>query len=141
MYMFMFFFFIIRRPPRSTRTDTLVPYTTLFRSLRDVQGIFVRLRIDRDRAQAHAPQGADDARGDGAAIGDEDRIEAHAVTIMRTGVGLKPLQGLLLCGQFDTTKIPSIDRKSVGSGTSVSVRVDLGGRRLIKKTKQTQQHY
>src|SRR3546814_3779847 len=28
----MFFFLKIRRPPRSTRTDTLFPYTTLFRS-------------------------------------------------------------------------------------------------------------
>src|SRR3546814_18932471 len=27
------FFFRIRRPPRSTRTDTLFPYTTLFRSI------------------------------------------------------------------------------------------------------------
>src|SRR3546814_19779530 len=26
---------MIRRPPRSTRTDTLFPYTTLFRSIRD----------------------------------------------------------------------------------------------------------
>src|SRR3546814_14621053 len=26
---------MIRRPPRSTRTDTLFPYTTLFRSLKD----------------------------------------------------------------------------------------------------------
>src|SRR3546814_8166753 len=29
----MFFFLMIRRPPRSTRTDTLFPYTTLFRSI------------------------------------------------------------------------------------------------------------
>src|SRR3546814_12010723 len=28
-----FFFLMLRRPPRSTRTDTLFPYTTLFRSL------------------------------------------------------------------------------------------------------------
>src|SRR3546814_12109625 len=28
------FFLMIRRPPRSTRTDTLFPYTTLFRSYR-----------------------------------------------------------------------------------------------------------
>src|SRR3546814_8793080 len=28
-----YFFLIIRRPPRSTRTDTLFPYTTLFRSI------------------------------------------------------------------------------------------------------------
>src|SRR3546814_16751561 len=33
-YVFSFVFFLmIRRPPRSTRTDTLFPYTTLFRSL------------------------------------------------------------------------------------------------------------
>src|SRR3546814_17394377 len=31
------FFFMIRRPPRSTRTDTLFPYTTLFRSQRRVE--------------------------------------------------------------------------------------------------------
>src|SRR3546814_18231387 len=29
---YSFFFLMLRRPPRSTRTDTLVPYTTLFRS-------------------------------------------------------------------------------------------------------------
>src|SRR3546814_19226406 len=32
---FRVFFLMIRRPPRSTRTDTLFPYTTLFRSLMD----------------------------------------------------------------------------------------------------------
>src|SRR3546814_7828039 len=31
--MFLFFFLMIRPPPRSTRTDTLFPYTTLFRSV------------------------------------------------------------------------------------------------------------
>src|SRR3546814_11018526 len=30
--MFLFVFLMIRRPPRSTLTDTLFPYTTLFRS-------------------------------------------------------------------------------------------------------------
>src|SRR3546814_11184352 len=29
---YIFFFFMIRRPPRSTRTDTRFPHTTLFRS-------------------------------------------------------------------------------------------------------------
>src|SRR3546814_5771335 len=28
---------MIRRPPRSTRTDTLCPYTTLFRSLEEIK--------------------------------------------------------------------------------------------------------
>src|SRR3546814_19443223 len=32
LYWFDVFFLMIRRPPRSTRTDTLFPYTTLFRS-------------------------------------------------------------------------------------------------------------
>src|SRR3546814_20197388 len=36
----IFFFLMIRRPPRSTRTDTLFPYTTLFRSL-PADGILV----------------------------------------------------------------------------------------------------
>src|SRR3546814_10988063 len=32
MHCVLFVFLMIRRPPRSTRTDTLFPYTTLFRS-------------------------------------------------------------------------------------------------------------
>src|SRR3546814_19478897 len=36
---FCFFFLMIRRPPRSTRTDTLFPYTTLFRSALGDRGI------------------------------------------------------------------------------------------------------
>src|SRR3546814_16158098 len=35
MLFISFFFLMIRRPPRSTRTDTLFPYTTLFRSHAD----------------------------------------------------------------------------------------------------------
>src|SRR3546814_4989843 len=33
LFCLFFFFLMIRRPPRSTRTDTLFPYTTLFRSV------------------------------------------------------------------------------------------------------------
>src|SRR3546814_125734 len=33
LFFIFFFFLMIRRPPRSTRTDTLFPYTTLFRSV------------------------------------------------------------------------------------------------------------
>src|SRR3546814_16722609 len=40
---YFFFFLMIRRPPRSTRTDTLFPYTTLFRSVE---------RRQRDRGDA-----------------------------------------------------------------------------------------
>src|SRR3546814_17079913 len=33
LFLFFVFFLMVRRPPRSTRTDTLFPYTTLFRSV------------------------------------------------------------------------------------------------------------
>src|SRR3546814_16357273 len=47
-----FFFLMIRRPPRSTRTDTLFPYTTLFRSgqsleVRDLARFEVHDRLKR----------------------------------------------------------------------------------------------
>src|SRR3546814_4678469 len=49
MFYVYFVFLMIRRPPRSTRTDTLFPYTTLFRSrLIGRQS----LRPERDRACA-----------------------------------------------------------------------------------------
>src|SRR3546814_8284813 len=45
----LFFFLMIRRPPRSTRTDTLFPYTTLFRSL---AGVGVLIFVDEDIFEA-----------------------------------------------------------------------------------------
>src|SRR3546814_4226881 len=38
---------MIRRPPRSTRTDTLFPYTTLFRSVGGVSGRIEKSRVGR----------------------------------------------------------------------------------------------
>src|SRR3546814_9605498 len=40
---------MIRRPPRSTRTDTLFPYTTLFRSKQDMAAENVRIKALSDR--------------------------------------------------------------------------------------------
>src|SRR3546814_6853236 len=44
-----FFFLMIRPPPRSTRTDTLFPYTTLFRSPRIIAELGF-LQLDEARA-------------------------------------------------------------------------------------------
>src|SRR3546814_12807832 len=44
LLLFFFFFLMIRRPPRSTRTDTLFPYTTLFRSDFQVKGVITAVR-------------------------------------------------------------------------------------------------
>src|SRR3546814_20993742 len=49
-----FFFLMIGRPPRSTRTDTLFPYTTLFRSA----GLAVELVPDHPAQHRVAPQRA-----------------------------------------------------------------------------------
>src|SRR3546814_16130964 len=45
VYIFLRFFFVmIRRPPRSTRPDTLFPYTTLFRSVCSVRLVLYFMR-------------------------------------------------------------------------------------------------
>src|SRR3546814_3188232 len=44
MCYYRLFFLMIRRPPRSTRTDTLFPYTTLFRSRRQADHQHPRTR-------------------------------------------------------------------------------------------------
>src|SRR3546814_2420328 len=58
MFCCVFFFLMIRRPPRSTRTDTLFPYTTLFRSGRAVAVILGRRPAGRCRRD-HLPALAD----------------------------------------------------------------------------------
>src|SRR3546814_8938487 len=55
---------MIRRPPRSTRTDTLFPYTTLFRSA----GEFAVLEVERDRVVAREFHRARAALRVGAAV-------------------------------------------------------------------------
>src|SRR3546814_4091505 len=76
---------MIRRPPRSTRTDTLFPYTTLFRSrfrrnaLRRIHGRPVgrgaASRQHRIARPAQALQGAGHPGGGGTAVG--PRSEEH----------------------------------------------------------------
>src|SRR3546814_19945221 len=76
--MLIVFFLMIRRPPRSTRTDTLFPYTTLFRSaeceaLQHAEQNDDDRRRDADarRRRNHADAGGCDAhQGDG----DEESI-------------------------------------------------------------------
>src|SRR3546814_4037597 len=54
-----FFFLMIRRPPRSTRTDTLFPYTTLFRShfLSMAARVMRRILVDYSRNRNAAKRG------------------------------------------------------------------------------------
>src|SRR3546814_8315760 len=55
-------FLMIRRPPRSTRTDTLFPYTTLFRSVcqpvAPLRGMIEQLNPQQQAAVTLSPQHA-----------------------------------------------------------------------------------
>src|SRR3546814_11032307 len=74
--MLFFFFVMIRRPPRSTRTDTLFPYTTLFRSRRrDRARLLHQDRLEADPHLYRPPR----AEGVGARIAGSGSVEAAAV--------------------------------------------------------------
>src|SRR3546814_7737948 len=60
---FLLCFLMIRRPPRSTRTDTLFPYTTLFRSNQDLSPVDgLRCRRYPRSPLCHCESGADQRR-------------------------------------------------------------------------------
>src|SRR3546814_11111499 len=75
-------FLMIRRPPRSTRTDTLFPYTTLIRS-EDAEPLH---RRGGDRADA--VEAADRQRLDeGGALAGRDDGEAVGLVLVRRELG------------------------------------------------------
>src|SRR3546814_15620044 len=144
---------MLRRPPRSTRTDTLFPYTALFRSLggTDDDNLFQRAQV--------APHLDSLARIGGNYIRNtmSDRDPGNERAFLRLASGKydlnqwnpeywKRFKQLLhqarkrdiivqieLWDRFDHSRR---DRKSVVSGKSVSVRVDISGRRNIKQKKK-----
>src|SRR3546814_10588423 len=73
---------MIRRPPRSTRTDTLFPYTTLFRSLGNPVAF-----IDMDGLQARAPPSRNFRPGAG---GNSAQARRAARDFRRSGAGDVP---------------------------------------------------
>src|SRR3546814_2363059 len=62
LYFLCFFFSMRRRPPRSTRTDTLFPYTTLFRSCH------LRMRYVGEDFRTHCRRGRFDAFQNGSSL-------------------------------------------------------------------------
>src|SRR3546814_3627540 len=70
-----FFFLMIRRPPRSTRTDTLFPYTTLFRSPGVEPGADPAIASRRARQRVQPAYLGADRAGD---VLDQRRIERGA---------------------------------------------------------------
>src|SRR3546814_9800355 len=93
---------MIRRPPRSTRTDTLFPYTTLFRS--DPQALAVRaraLRVGREQRRLH-PIGLGEERA--------DRVEQAGVG--RRVAAHRPPDRRLVRSEEHTSELQSLMRIS-----------------------------
>src|SRR3546814_20794299 len=99
-------FLMLRRPPRSTRTDTLVPYTTLFRSVQP----------DDDR---HPPAGgrAESRRG-----GREPRRMSLRTYALGGGFGC------LALAAFVQGVLPMLEPQSRHSKVTSVVRTDQHGR-------------
>src|SRR3546814_4647777 len=83
---------MIRRPPRSTRTDTLFPYTTLFRSGDLAHGRVER--VDRNQADRRVDR-AVGGRGDItlASVGNEFHVQRR--TVVRSEEHTSELQSLM----------------------------------------------
>src|SRR3546814_15803564 len=123
---------MIRRQPRSTRTDTLFPYTSLFRSqastssgrtgsnLHAARGLSLRIAISRKRERP----------ADRGAAQNEARDRPGHRRDRRPGT--EPEQDQ----EQPRRERRRGGRKSAGKGKSVSVRVGLGGRRLRKNKKK-----
>src|SRR3546814_3892885 len=128
------FFLSIRRPPRSTRTDTLFPYTTLFRSFqvlrdqpallpkalwRQVVGVAaVRHLADLHIAFVNRPlqQGVDEADGNADALLERDLRDHLAPLDSRQKIQLRV--GFSSLGQALASVLVQKDRKSTRLNSS-----------------------
>src|SRR3546814_17298444 len=122
---------MLRRPPRSTRTDPLLPYTTFFRSSRGQAGLsLLSYFFGMNSVASHKYLG---------------RTQLSVVLLAGTMLATPLMAQEVAPPRVPAPTVPApapeavpaaTDRKRVVSGKSVSGRVALGGRRIIKKKKQ-----
>src|SRR3546814_16852353 len=120
---------MIRRPPRTTRTDTLFPYTTLFRTLGRLDLADHGVGVQLYPAAPPTLLGFLARRG---ARPDpvlcyryaSDEEDEHVAAVLRR----------MAAGQADLDAFTR-ERKRVGMGKRVCVRGEQSGRRNIKKQK------
>src|SRR3546814_15696876 len=145
---------MIRRPPRSTRTDTLFPYTTLFRSILInntkplPKGLIYELlpkvgglpfRYESRAEAARLIETLNYKKGSslrGMINGQTNPRGIIKDTIMQRLL-MNSLSDGALRAYHGTSKALHKDRKRVVYGKSVSARETLGGRRVFKKKKKT----
>src|SRR3546814_14531502 len=106
---FLFFFLRIRRPPRSTLTDTLFPYTTLFRSVVLQGAIWVR-EIVLGLIQRRAAEGHN-----------ETLSNAMGIIRLLISVALFAIAGIVILDNMGvnvTGLVAGLDRKSTRLNSS-----------------------
>src|SRR3546814_15001144 len=123
---------MIRRPPRSKRTDTLFPYTTLFRSESQMK----EFDIIVCGATGYTGQLACEhlARSYGSEL--RWAMAGRDMAKLRSIQARFKVPSHVQLIEVDITDAAAADRKSVVEGKSVSVSVDIGGPRIIKKKKK-----
>src|SRR3546814_20051508 len=123
---------MIRRPPRSTRTDTLFPYTTLFRS--DPWEIIVTETLAPCRAENRRSAVSGTPTMPLPLSSSRDRLSTRLSpltgTFPESAPGPLPIQVPAYCGRRVLR-----DRKSDGEGKSESDRVVVGGCGISKQKK------
>src|SRR3546814_20046720 len=128
---------MILRPPRPTRTDTLFPYTTLFRSAdARIAVAVVRCAIERAVGCMRPRRAEIDVDIAHDAVAD---LAFDAVDARRRGIGdlrlraleARNLQILVVVEEAGEVERP-LTREGDVEGKSVAGRGDLGGRSIIK---------
>src|SRR3546814_7928299 len=116
---------MIRRPPRSTRTDTLFPYTTLFRSGDEVDHR-IHQRVEREVLLAVARGDAPDGMLRGAVVVDD--LQGDGVRAEPGDLELR----LLVAGQVqELVRVPVVVRPVVLVARHLVRGADLVGPREI----------
>src|SRR3546814_18275378 len=146
---------MIRRPPISTRTDTLFPYSTLFRSLR--AQVADHMEAARPILQDLGHVLAQPAQVAAARRTAAGRRVHHLLARQMVGQGpahrlvprlvrgaagnpLLCLAAALLKVAEPPLQLPDLDRKSAVVGQSVLLRVEFGGPRFITQTTTLTNH-
>src|SRR3546814_19899860 len=129
---------MLRRPPRSTRTNTLFPYTTLFRSVGHDPARTPQCGAKGNTRKPEARRTQQVIAVYPHQIGRPGKALQHRGD-QRTGETLAAFAAIELPTPVVAVELPRRDRKSGVEGKSVSGRVNPGGRCYIqKKTNRTQ---
>src|SRR3546814_3570622 len=119
---------MIRRPPRSTRTDTLCPYTTLFRSAcQEVTAVQLRSRytthsiIPIESAKAIAQQ---------IPVARYNAIQLAASTVVSCPISVPPHRACRSAKAYRSGQIRAIDPIPIG----------LAGRDRAKQARRSEEH-